>query len=302
MIPQPKKPMTARRGSSIAIVNSISTSNLNAKKPRTTTTAPPDTVKKRGSGKGSRQQYLPETSCATTQSKNCYENDEEDCQCSALDDDGRTKHESRAVCEADKIRRVHVDICMSIILTSPHTTTLLVGPDAQPFTVYTNLLKLHTIHFSGNPESVSSASASKTKKRSSYSLPEFRIPKKMKVDKQNNQDSERQPETIGVPGQEDCFASPDVKADVKAEVAHNTEEKNDQDQNFKVEDDRSNEGVSEIKHEPNQPTIGTPPQIPSPQQPMKEPSALSEFPPKTQKSKEKPLLLLATFNIPLLTH
>ncbi|KAB8298255.1 hypothetical protein EYC80_001988 [Monilinia laxa] len=304
MTSQPKKAITARPGNSIAIVNSISTSNMNPKKTRTTTTAaPPDTTKKRGSGKGSRQQYLPETSCATTKSKNCYENDEEDCQCSVLDDDGSgTKHESRAVCEADKIRRVHVDICMSIILTSPHTTTLLVGPDSQPFTVYTNLLKLHTIHFSGNPESASSASASKTKKRSSHSLPEFRIPKKMKVDKENNQDSERQPETIGVPGQKDCSASPDVKDDVKAEVKagvhHNTEEKNDQDQNFKVEDDRSNEGVPEIKHEPNQPTIGTPPQTPSPQPPMKEPATLFEFPPKTTGIKIETAASLSNFEYP----
>ncbi|KAG4026032.1 hypothetical protein MFRU_046g00380 [Monilinia fructicola] len=133
----------------------------------------------------------------------------------------------------------------------------------------------------------------------------------MKVDKQDSQGSERQLETIGVSGQEDCSASLDakvevkaevkgaeVKAEVKAEVDHNIEEKNDRNQDFKLEDDRSNEGVPEIKHEPNQPTIGTPPQTHSPKPPMKEPTTLFGFLPETPEIKRETAAPLSNFKYP----
>ncbi|QSZ34594.1 hypothetical protein DSL72_006188 [Monilinia vaccinii-corymbosi] len=269
MPPQPKTPMQARRGGS----NSNSKSTSTSKKPNTstatktpttsTTTAPnPHPTKKRGPAKGTKHQHIPAPSFPIKPSNNWYENDEEECQCSSLDDDNAVagngrKHESRGVCEAERIRKVHVYICMSVILSSPHTTTLFIGPDVQPFTIYTDLLKLHTPYFSENiqlasstPGTTSTSTDIKTRKPSSFPLPDFKIPKKVKVDEQSNQDSEQQLEIMLVSKREDCFPPGDVQGDVKGEVNLNTEEEINQEPNFKVEAVQPDRERPEIKREP----------------------------------------------------
>ncbi|KAI9646856.1 hypothetical protein NHQ30_004856 [Ciborinia camelliae] len=268
MPPRSKPPTTAIRGSS--------NTNSNARSaPKSTPTTTPRTStpnKKPGPARRSKQQPL---AALTFPIYNNYEDEKEKCKCPL-------SHSSLGLCEAEKARKDHVNVSMSIILSSPHTTTLLIGPDAQPFTIYTSLLTVHTNYFTGQPQLaafVSPIGGQPTKR--TLSLPDFRIPKKVKIDEQGAHTQERSLDIVGVLSREDCFFSRDVKPNL------NMEKNSNDNQALKFEESESKVAEPKIKLEPNSTKETTPPKTPSPEPPIMELANLFGFTQKVEAMKRE---------------